>query len=139
MGSIHVSLYMPAKLGSRVISRQSVRDAVFANPSIAQQTVGSEEAQEGAFKDFGATLIALAGTAAGVAAIKGLFDVIKTAIQEAYKARRERYSTDANLKKVALLISQKRTEFDLDKPLETLETELEQALAEACKMTETGP
>lgn len=139
MSSIEVSLYMPAELGSRVISRQSVRDAVSANPDITQQTVGSGEVQEGAFKDFGATLIAVAGTAAGVAAVKGLFDVIKTAVQEAYKARRERYAADANLKKIALLIAHRRTEFDLDAPLASLEAELERALAEACRMTESGP
>ena len=47
MDSVEVSLYMPAELGSRVISRQSVRDAVSANPDIGHQNVGSDQAQEG--------------------------------------------------------------------------------------------
>ena len=44
MGAVDISLYMPSELGSRVISRQSVRDAVSANPDIGQQNVGSDEA-----------------------------------------------------------------------------------------------
>ena len=116
---------MPSKLGGRVVSREAVKKAVSENPAIKIQSVGSNDVEEGSFKDFGATLLLLAGSAAGVAAIKGIFDVLKTVIQEAYKARRERYAADAELRKIELVLGHKRTEFDLDEPLDTLERQLE--------------
>jgi len=128
---------MPAKLGSRVASRQSVRQAVSENPGLQVRSVGSEDIEGGAFKDFGATLVLLAGTAAGVAAVKGVFEVIKTVIQEAYKARRERYAADAELRTIQLVLEHKTTEFDLDQPLETLNRQLEEKQVELCKQIES--
>ena len=137
MKSVEISLVMPSKLGGRVMSRQSIRQAVSESPGLQTKSVGSEEIEEGVFRDFGATLVLLAGTAAGLAAVRGFFDVIKTVIQEAYRTRRERYGADAELRKIKLLLAHETTEFDLDEPLENLEKQLEGKRLEACKQMES--
>lgn len=131
MNSMEISLIMPSKLGSRVVSRETVMKAVSEKPDLKIQSVGSDDVEKGAFKDFGATLLILTGSAAGATAMKGIFDVLKTVIQEAYRARRERYATDAELRKIELLLEHKRTEFDLDEPLATLEKQLESIYCDA--------
>lgn len=118
------------------MSRESVRKAVDENPDLEVKSIGSEDIEGGAFRDFGATLILLAGTAAGAAAVKGIFDVIKTVIQEAYRARRERYAADAELRTVELVLAHKRAEFDLDEPLEKIEQQLEKIRLEATSSLE---
>jgi len=136
MNSIDISLVMPSNLGSRVVSREVVRKAVSENPSLQLRSVGSEDVRSGAFKDFGATLLLLTGTAVGVAAVEGIFNVLKTVIQEAFETWRQRYAANAEFRKLVLLLGHRRTELDLSEPLETLVRRLEALRLDACKQTE---
>jgi hypothetical protein len=133
MKSIDISLIMPSALGSRVMSRDTVMKAMAQNRNLHLQSVGSDDVESGSFKDMGATLVQLLCPKTTEAAVKGVCDVLKTVVKEAFETWRQRYQTKAELQKLVLLLGTKRTELDLSMPLEKLVKQLETSSIDALK------
>ena len=131
MATIDMSLTMPAELGAIVAATEDVQAAIHGNPDMKVLSTGSEAYEGGAFQDFGATLLLILGTAGGAAAVTGIFSVIKTAIIEAHKTRRQLYAQRHDLRKILLSVGLKRIEIDLSQEVEEIERVVNQAGQEA--------
>jgi hypothetical protein len=135
--SVDVTLRLPTELGASVVSRAVVRERL-AESGLAIRSESRPLEDSAALRDFGAVFIALAGTAAASAAAKGLFDVLKTVVSEAYSTRRARFAEEARFRRLELLLGQRSEVIDLDATLEdilarldVLEAELERSLTPA--------
>ncbi|MGN6792318.1 MAG: hypothetical protein ACTHJW_07990 [Streptosporangiaceae bacterium] len=134
MDEIQISLTMPVELGAEVLSAPDVSEAIGGVDGVRVVT-GSDGRQAGAaFVDFGATAIAILGSAAAVAGIKALFGVIKTAVEQAYKTHRERQAQNHELRKLILILGNKRNEIDLDQRAEQINERIAQLEREALKL-----
>ena len=120
MEPIEVRLTLPLKLGAVVASKADVQKAA-AKANVKIASVATPKEARGTFRDFGATAVVLLGTVAAGAAVKGLFDVIKTVVQEAYKTHRQKQAHQHEQNMLMLKIGEKTTEIDLDQKLEDIE------------------
>lgn len=118
---VEISLGMPAELGALVVARDTVQTTLKVNRGVRIVPTARERDVGGAFRDFGATALAILGTAAASAAVKGIFDVIKTAVIEAHKTRRQLYSERHEFRKLVLVLGHSKTEINLDDSLQQIE------------------
>lgn len=120
MEPIEIRLTMPLELGAAVASKPEVQKAV-ANGVMKIVSVATPREASGTFHDFGATAVVLLGTAAAGAAVKGIFDVIKTVVQEAYKTHRQKQSHERAQKMLMLKLGEKTAEINLEDELEDIQ------------------
>jgi hypothetical protein len=124
MASVEISLSMPSELGAEVVTSRSVQAALNASPGVRVASGADRKADGSAYEDFGAITVALFGTAGAVAGIKGIFEVIRTAIIEAHKTRREHQAQQHELRKLILVLGARRDEVDLDRDLADIERQI---------------
>lgn len=136
MANIEVSLQMPTKTGSAIVASTVVQEALREHPDVKVQSVGVKKEKGGAFQDFGATAVAILGTAAAVAAVKGLFAVIRAAIMEAHRTSRERQKQEHERRKLVLVIQARQEEIDLDRTKAELEAQVSRLEQEALSLAE---
>ena len=120
MADMEISLQMPAGLGAIVTATNDVQTALQRNQHVHVRPMSIDQDASGAFRDFGATAIAILGTASAAAAIKGLFEVIKTAVIEAHKTHRQKMTQEHELKKLFLAIGKREIELDLDNDIQAI-------------------
>lgn len=134
MDEIEISLTMPVELGAEVLTAPLVSEAISGVDSVRVVSRSDGRQAGAAFEDFGATAIAILGSAAAVAGIKALFGVIKTAVEQAYKTHGERQAQDHELRKLILILGNKRNEIDLDQRAEQINERIAQLEREAIEL-----
>jgi hypothetical protein len=123
---ISVALEMPIELGRSVISSPTVRSSLDSSPYARLTSQAASRDAEGAHRNFGAGSLLVLGTPSAVAAITGLFAVIRTAIKEAHMTIRDRQSQQHDLQKLVLVLGARREEIDLAQDLEEIEARLDE-------------
>jgi hypothetical protein len=121
-----VALEMPIELGRSVVSSPRVRSSLDNNPYARLTSRAATQDAEGAHRDFGAASLLVLGTPSAVAAVTGLFAVIRTMIKEAHMTIRDRQSQQHDLQKLVLVLGAKREEIDLAKDLEEIEARVDE-------------
>lgn len=115
-----VELICPSDIGAQVISRSDIQSMIQDHPGICFAPFNNSSLSEGAMHDFGATAIAIMGTAATAAAVKGTFDVIKTIIIELHKSNREKRVQEHEARILMLKIAAVEHRIDLNDALEKI-------------------
>jgi hypothetical protein len=133
MAEISVALEMPIALGRSVVASPTVRSALDNSPYARLTSRPAQRDVEGAHRDFGATALLVLGTPSAVAAVTGLFAVIRTAIREAHLTIRDRQSQLHDLQKLVLVLGARREEIDLAKDLEEIEARVDELEHEVTK------
>lgn len=121
VAEISVALEMPIELGRSVVSSPAVRSSVDNSPYARIVSRAASRDSEGTHRDFGAASLLVLGTPSAVAAVTGLFAVIRTTIKEAHKTIRDRQSQQHDLQKLVLVLGARREEIDLSKDLKEIE------------------
>jgi hypothetical protein len=115
---------MPIELGRLVVSSPRIRSAVDNCPDARIMSRAASPDSEGANRDFGAASLLLLGTPSAVAAVTGLFAVVRTTIKEAHRTIRDRQSQQYDLQRLVLVLGARREEIDLAGDLKEIETRL---------------
>lgn len=126
MAEISVALEMPLGLGRSVVSSPTVRSSLENSPYARLASRAPSQDAECAHRDFGAASLLVLGTPSAVAAVTGLFAVIRTAIKEAYLTSRARQDQRHDLQKLVLVLGARREEIDLAKDLEEIEARVDE-------------
>ena len=126
MAEISVALEMPIELGRSVVSSPTVRSSLDNSPYARLTSRAASSDAEGAHRDFGVTSLLVLGTPSAVAAVTGLFAVIRTTIKEAHTTIRDRQRQQHDLHKLVLVLGARREEIDLTKDLKEIEARLDE-------------
>jgi hypothetical protein len=126
VAEISVALEMPIELGRSVVSSPSVRSSLDNSPYASLASRSASRDGESAHRDFGAASLLVLGTPSAVAAVTGLFAVIRTTIKEAHLTIRDRQSQQHDLQKLVLVLGARREEIDLAKDLEEIEARVDE-------------
>jgi hypothetical protein len=126
VAEIFVALEMPTELGRSVISSPAVRSSVDECPYARIVSRAASQDSEGAHRDFGSASLLLLGTPSAVAAVTGLFAVIRTMIKEAHITIRDRQSQQYDLQRLVLVLGARREEIDLARDLKEIEARLDE-------------
>jgi hypothetical protein len=126
MAELSVALEMPIELGRSVVSSPTVRSSLDNSPYARLTSRAAAQDAEGAHRDFGAASLLVLGTPSAVAAVTGLFAVIRTTIKEAHMTIRDRQSQQHDLQKLVLVLGARREEIDLAKDLEEIEARVDE-------------
>lgn len=121
MAEILVALEMPIEIGRSVVSSPVVRSSVDDCPYARIVSRAASQDSEGAYRDFGTASLLLLGTPSAVAAVTGVFAVIRTMIKEAHKTVRDRQSQQYDLQRLVLVLGARREEIDLARDLKEIE------------------
>jgi hypothetical protein len=133
VAELSVALEMPIELGRSVVSSPTVRSCLDNSPYARLASRAATEETGGPHRDFGAGLLLVLGTPSAVAAVTGLFAVIRTTIKEAHLTIRDRQSQQHDLHKLVLVLGARRKEIDLTKDLEEIETRVDELEHQAIK------
>ena len=125
MAEILVALEMPIEIGRSVVSSPVVRSSVDDCPYARIVSRAASQDSEGAHRDFGTASLLLLGTPSAVAAVTGVFAVIRTMIKEAHKTVRDRQSQQYDLQRLVLVLEARREEIDLARDLKEIEARLD--------------
>jgi hypothetical protein len=125
VAEILVALEMPIEIGRSVVSSPVVRSSVDDCPYARIVSRAASQDSEGAHRDFGTTSLLLLGTPSAVAAVTGVFAVIRTMIKEAHRTVRDRQSQQYDLQKLVLVLEARREEIDLARDLKEIEARLD--------------
>jgi hypothetical protein len=125
VAEILVTLEMPIEIGRSVVSSPVVRSSVDDCPYARIVSRAASQDSEGAHRDFGTTSLLLLGTPSAVAAVTGVFAVIRTMIKEAHRTVRDRQSQQYDLQKLVLVLEARREEIDLARDLKEIEARLD--------------
>jgi hypothetical protein len=126
VAEIFVALEMPIELGRTVVSSPVVRSSVDNCPYARIEPQAASRDSGGAHRDFGAASLLLLGTPSAVAAVTGLFAVIRTMIKEAHRTMRDRQNQQYDLQRLVLVLGARREEIDLARDLENIEERLDE-------------
>lgn len=126
VAEISVALEMPIELGRSVVSSPAIRSSLDNSPYARLASRAPSRDAEGAHRDFGAASLVVLGTPSAVAAVTGLFAVIRTAIKEAHMTIRDRQGQQHELQKLVLVLGARREEIDLAKDLEEIEARVDE-------------
>jgi hypothetical protein len=135
VAEIFVALEVPTELGRAVFSSPVVRSSVDNCPDARIVSRAASQDSEGAYRDFGAASLLLLGTPSAVAAVTGLFAVIRTMIKEAHRTIRDGQSQQYDLQKLVLVLGARREEIDLARDLKEIEARLDELQREATEKT----
>lgn len=125
MAEILVALEMPIEIGRSVVSSPVVRSSVDDCPYARIVSRAASQDSEGAHRDFGTASLLLLGTPSAVAAVTGVFAVIRTMIKEAHRTVRDRQSQQYDLQRLVLVLEARREEIDLARDLKEIEARLD--------------
>ena len=125
MAEILVALEMPIEIGRSVVSSPVVRSSVDDCPYARIVSRAASQDSEGAHRDFGTASLLLLGTPSAVAAVTGVFAVIRTMIKEAHRTVRDRQSQQYDLQRLVLVLGARREEIDLARDLKEIEARLD--------------
>jgi hypothetical protein len=125
VAEIFVALEMPTELGRTVLSSPVVRSCVDNCPDARIVSRAASQDSEGAYRDFGAASLLLLGTPSAVAAVTGLFAVIRTMIKEAHRSIRDRQRQRYDLQRLVLVLGARREEIDLTRDLKEIDARLD--------------
>jgi len=125
VAEILVALEMPIEIGRSVVSSPVVRSSVDDCPYARIVSRAASQDSEGAHRDFGTASLLLLGTPSAVAAVTGVFAVIRTMIKEAHRTVRDRQSQQYDLQKLVLVLEARREEIDLSRDLKEIEARLD--------------
>jgi hypothetical protein len=125
VAEIVVALEMPIEIGRSVVSSPVVRSSVDDCPYARIVSRAASQDSEGAHRDFGTASLLLLGTPSAVAAITGVFAVIRTMIKEAHRTVRDRQSQQYDLQRLVLVLGARREEIDLARDLKEIEARLD--------------
>jgi hypothetical protein len=120
MESVDVRLEIPIDLASEVVSTSRVQAALRAAPEASIQSIAETGDGEHGYRDFGATLLVIAGTATAAAAVEGIFNLVTTIIEQVSESRRQRREHQHEVERLTLIINGQRRELDADQPAEEL-------------------
>jgi hypothetical protein len=123
---IFVALEMPSELGRAAFSSPVARSSVDNCPDARIVSRAASQDSEGAHRDFGTASLLLLGTPSAVAALTGLFAVIRTMIKEAHRTIRDRQSQQYDLQRLVLVLGARREEIDLARDLKEIEARLDE-------------
>jgi hypothetical protein len=126
VAEISVALEMPIELGRSVVSSPVVRSSVDSSPYARIASRSSSRGSEGPHRDLGAATLLVLGAPSTVAAVTGLFAVIRTTIKEAHRTIRERQIQQHDLQKLVLVLGAKREEISLARDLEGIEARVDE-------------
>lgn len=126
MAEILVALEMPIEIGRSVVSSPVVRSSVDDCPYARIVSRAASQDSEGAHRDFGTTSLLLLGTPSAVAAVTGVFAVIRTMIKEAHRTVRDRQSQQYDLQRLVLVLGARREEINLARDLKEIEARLDE-------------
>jgi hypothetical protein len=126
MAPTEITLTMPVELGAQVMSKPAVEEAVKAAKGVRVQATAPDRRADGTFEDASAVLLMIMATPAAAAAIKGIFDLLRTVITEAHRTRREEAAHRHDLRKVLLTIGATRTEIDLREDLSQVQRRVDE-------------
>ncbi len=133
MAEIFVALEMPTELGRAALSSPVVRSSVDNCPDAHIVSRPASQDSEGAHRDFGTASLLLLGTPSAVAAVTGLFAVIRTMVKEAHRTIRDRQSQQYNLQRLVLVLGARREEIDLASDLKEIEARLDELQHQATR------
>ena len=133
MAEILVALEMPIEIGRSVVSSPVVRSSVDDCPYARIVSRAASQDSEGAHRDFGTVSLLLLGTPSAVAAVTGVFAVIRTMIKEAHRTVRDRQSQQYDLQRLVLVLGARREEIDLAKDLKEIEARLDELQHQAAE------
>jgi hypothetical protein len=125
VAEILVALEMPIEIGRSVVSSPVVRSSVDDCPYARIVSRAASQDSEGGHRDFGTASLLLLGTPSAVAAVTGVFAVIRTMIKEAHRTVRDRQSQQYDLQKLVLVLEARREEIDLARDLKEIEARLD--------------
>jgi len=125
VAEILVALEMPIEIGRSVVSSPVVRSSVDDCPYARIVSRAASQDSEGAHRDFGTVSLLLLGTPSAVAAVTGVFAVIRTMIKEAHRTVRDRQSQQYDLQRLVLVLGARREEIDLARDLKEIEARLD--------------
>jgi hypothetical protein len=126
VAEILVALEMPIEIGRSVVSSPVVRSSVDDCPYARIVSRAASQDSEGAHRDFGTASLLLLGTPSAVAAVTGVFAVIRTMIKEAHRTVRDRQSQQYDLQRLVLVLGARREEIDLARDLKEIEARLDE-------------
>jgi hypothetical protein len=126
VAEISVALEIPIELGRSVVSSPTVKSSLDNSPYARLTSRAASRDADGAHRDFGATSLLVLGTPSAVAAVTGLFAVIRTTIKEAHMTIRDRQSQQHDMQKLVLILGTRREEIDLAKDLEQIEARVDE-------------
>jgi hypothetical protein len=126
VAEVFVALEMPAGLGRAAFASPVVRSSVDNCPDARIGSRAASQDSEGAHRDFGTATLLLLGTPSAVAAVTGLFAVIRTMIKEAHRTIRDRQSQQYELQRLVLVLGARREEIDLARDLKEIEARLDE-------------
>jgi hypothetical protein len=126
VAEILVALEMPIEIGRSVVSSPVVRSSVDDCPYARIVSRAASQDSEGAHRDFGTTSLLLLGTPSAVAAVTGVFAVIRTMIKEAHRTVRDRQSQQYDLQRLVLVLGARREEINLARDLKEIEARLDE-------------
>jgi hypothetical protein len=133
VAELSIALEMPIELGRSVVSSPTVRSSLDNSPYARLTSRAAAQDAEGAQRDFGAASLLVLGTPSAVAAVTGLFAVIRTTIKEAHMTIRDRQGQQHDLQKLVLVLGARREEIDLAKDLEEIEARVDELEHQATK------
>lgn len=143
MGQLDIQLVMSSEFGAAVVSRNSVSAAIGNQPELRVVPKQAQARSALAYHDFGATALAILGTAAGVAAVKGIFQVLNTVVREAFETYRQRQAQKGPAQKkdvpiLVLKLGAEEQEIDLRKHLDEVTARLNELAAKAAGKVADG-
>lgn len=120
---LDLELSLPASIAAAVLSQPDIRKRL-EGAGMKIRTVGGDPGI-GPLRDGGATLIAVAATAGGAAAISGIFKLIGDILRQSHERQQLRKTHEHELSLALLQIGNEREELDLSGSLQALEDRLE--------------
>ena len=138
MNDALITLEMPIQLGRAVISSPVVQASLDRNPGTRVRSRSAGNDPDGASRNFGATALLILGTPSAAATVTGIFAVIRTAVKEAHKTRRELQQQDHEVQKLVLVLGGRRDEIDLASDLKEIETRIDELEQVATELAATG-
>lgn len=123
---MEIEVIIPGEISSAVLSQTEILQSAQTLGVKITPISNSKNRPILSHNDFGATAVAVLGTAAAGAAVKGLFDLFKTIIIETQKTKRQNLTQEYELQILKLRIDNKIHKFDLNKSIPEIENQLEQ-------------
>ncbi len=123
--SADIRLIVPQELGSAILADQQLQQLIQDTSGVTVETHTDSGSAAEEFRDPVTVLIAIAATPAAVAAVKGLFELFKVIVKEAYETRRKRMEHEHEYKKLQLELGQRSIDLPLDQDQEVVFSILE--------------
>lgn len=107
MSNLDINLSVPSELGAIVFSKKSIRSELSRNPgfNIVSQDIKFKNTT--VLNDASSMYVVLQGTALGIAAIKGIFDLIRLIAKECFEKQRQNNEMKHQIELIRLFINNK--------------------------------